>query len=385
MKQGKTIITALLAAAMIAATLTGCGSTDTTERGEDEYQKINLSMAVNGTDTQIDSLVARHFADLVAERSNGNIVIDVFSNDTLAGGNSTKGVEYIAVGGSDLGAYATCVLANLEPKMSVATLPWSFTSYQQAREVIDSTGGAYYSELLAAKGITYLGSFHNGFRQLTNSKHPVTTPEDMKGLKIRVPGSAVYMSVFKALGASPTAMSWSEVFTAIQQGTIDGQENGCSVTKSAKMDEIQQYMTIWNYSYENDLFVANSKVWNNLEEKTQQLLQECATESCEWGRDRLEAEEDELIKGFQDEGMQVEILTEDQLQAFKDAVADVTAELKQSYGEEACAAFGSIKEGAYVRKDRKIRSLRRSLHHGGAGLHQRHRPLCVQRFSRGLR
>ena len=164
----------------------------------------------------------------------------------------------------------------------------------------------------------------------------------MKGLKIRVPGSAVYMNVFKALGASPTAMSWSEVFTAIQQGTIDGQENGCSVTKSAKMDEIQQYMTIWNYSYENDLFVANSKVWNNLEEKTQQLLQECATESCEWGRDRLEAEEDELIKGFQDEGMQVEILTEDQLQAFKDAVADVTAELKQSYGEEACAAFGRV-------------------------------------------
>ena len=340
MKQGKTIITALLAAAMIAATLTGCGSTDTTERGEDEYQKINLSMAVNGTDTQIDSLVAHHFADLVAERSNGNIVIDVFSNDTLAGGNSTKGVEYIAVGGSDLGAYATCVLANLEPKMSVATLPWSFTSYQQAREVIDSTGGAYYSELLAAKGITYLGSFHNGFRQLTNSKHAVTTPEDMKGLKIRVPGSAVYMSVFKALGASPTAMSWSEVFTAIQQGTIDGQENGCSVTKSAKMDEIQQYMTIWNYSYENDLFVANTKVWENLEDNTKELLQQCATESCEWGRDRLESEEDELIKGFQDEGMQVDILTEEQLQAFKEAVADVTAELKQSYGEEACAAFG---------------------------------------------
>ena len=104
--------------------------------------------------------------------------------------------------------------------------------------------------MLANKGITYLGSFHNGFRQLTNSKHAVTTPEDLKGLKIRVPGSAVYMGVFKALGASPTAMSWSEVFTAIQQGTIDGQENGCSVTKSAKMDEIQDYMTIWNYSYE---------------------------------------------------------------------------------------------------------------------------------------
>ena len=120
MKRGKKIIAALLGTALLAASLTGCSSTGTSSTGEGEYQKINLSMAVNGTDTQIDSLVARHFADLVAERSGGNIVIDVFPNDTLAGGNSTKGVEYIAVGGADLGAYATCVLANLEPKMSVA-------------------------------------------------------------------------------------------------------------------------------------------------------------------------------------------------------------------------------------------------------------------------
>ena len=165
MKHGRLIIAALVGA-MLITSLAGCGSKGTNDGESGEYQKINLSMAVNGTDTQIDSLVAHHFADLVAERSDGNIVIDVFPNDTLAGGNSTKGVEYIAVGGSDLGAYASCVLANLEPKLSVATLPWSFTSYQQAREVIDSTGGEYYAELLEAKGITYLGSFHNGFRSL---------------------------------------------------------------------------------------------------------------------------------------------------------------------------------------------------------------------------
>ena len=315
MKHGKAVVAALLGTMLMVTGLSGCGSREVSDTNDGEYQKINLSMAVNGTDTQIDSLVAHHFADLVAERSDGNIVIDVF-------------------------AYASCVLANLEPKLSVATLPWSFTSYQQAREVIDSTGGEYYAELLEAKGITYLGSFHNGFRQLTNSKHPVTKPEDLKDLKIRVPGSAVYMGVFNALGASPVAMSWSEVFTAIQQRTIDGQENGCSVTKSAKMDEIQKYMTIWNYSYENDLFVANTRVWESLEENTRLLLQECATEACEWGRDRLEAEEDSLIQGFIDEEMQVDILTEEQLQAFKDAVAELTAELKADYGEDACAAFG---------------------------------------------
>ena len=338
MRIGRRIAAAVFAACLLAASLSGCGGS--TAAGDGEYQSINLAMAVNGTDTQIDSLVANYFADLVMERSGGAVVVDVFPNDTLAGGNATKGIEYIAVGGSDLGAYATSVLANLEPKMSVATIPWSFTSYQQAREVIDTTGGAYYAELLAAKGITYLGSFHNGFRQLTNSKRPVTKPEDMAGLKIRVPGSAVYMNTFQALGANPTAMSWSEVFTAIQQGTIDGQENGCSITKSAKMDEIQKYMTIWNYSYENDLFLVNTKIWESMDENTQRLIQECATEACEWGRDKLEADEAALIQGFRDVGMQVDELTEEQLAAFQEKVADVIANLKADYGEEACAAFG---------------------------------------------
>lgn len=325
----------------MTVSLAGCGGGQGADgSGTNQYQSINLSMAVNGTDTQIDTLVANHFAEMVMDRSGGSIVIDVFPNDTLAGGNSTKGVEYIAVGGSDLGAYATSVLANIEPKISVATIPWTFTSYTEAREVIDTTGGQYYAEVLAPKGITYLGSFHNGFRQLTNSKRPVTKPEDLKGLKLRVPGSAVYMDFFNALGASPTAMSWSEVFTAIQQGTIDGQENGCSITKSAKMDEIQDYMTIWNYSYDTDLFVANKKIWDGLQPNTQELIQECATEACEWGRDKLESEEEDLIKGFQDEGMQVDILTEDQLAVFQEAAAGVIEKHKEIYGPEACAAFG---------------------------------------------
>ena len=339
MKVGTRLGAALLVCLLLASALSGCGSGGAAEGGG-EYEPVNLAMAVNGTDNQIDSLVANHFAELVMERSGGAVVVDVFPNDTLAGGNATKGIEYIAVGGSDLGAYATSVLSNLEPKMSVATIPWSFTSYQQAREIIDTTGGEYYAKLLADKGITYLGSFHNGFRQLTNSKRPVTKPEDLKGLKIRVPGSAVYMNTFDALGANPTAMSWSEVFTAIQQGTIDGQENGCSITKSAKMDEIQKYMTIWNYSYENDLFVVNTKIWEALPENTRQLIQSCATEACDWGRDKLEADEEALIQGFRDAGMQVDILDEEQLKAFQDQVSDVVAELKDTYGEEACAAFG---------------------------------------------
>ena len=167
---------------------------------------------------------------------------------------------------------------------------------------IDTTGGAYYAKLLEAKGITYLGSFHNGFRQLTNNKRPVTSPEDLKGLNIRVPGSEIYMGFFKAFGAVPSSTNWSEVFTNLQQGVIDGQENGVSITATSGMTEVQDYMTIWNYTYENDLFLVNRNIWDSLNEATQQLLSEKALEACNWGRDQLEAEEGDLIEEFRAEG-----------------------------------------------------------------------------------
>lgn len=330
----------IIAVVLALVLLCGCGSSGDSASGKSEYQKIDLVMAVNGTDTQIDSRVANYFAELVEERSGGNVTVDVFPNDQLAGGNATKGIEMIAQGSVDLAAYATCTLAVIDSQLPVATIPWSFSSYQEAREVIDATGGDYYAERLEKKGMTYLGSFHNGFRQITNSKTVVDDPSDLKNLKIRVPGSEVYMGFFRALGADPTSMSWSEVFTAIQQGTIDGQENGVSVTSTAKMAEIQDYLTMWNYSYENDLFIANTLVWNNLEEKTQELLSECAVEACNWGRDALEAEEEELLKEFKAQGMTITYLTEEQQAVFNEAIAPFKKEMIEKFGKHACDSFG---------------------------------------------
>ena len=324
--------------------MSACGGSAGSEGTDNsEYQKIDLVMSVNGTDTQIDSRVARYFAHVVEERSGGNVTVDVFPNDQLAGGNATKGIEMIAQGSVDLAAYATCTLAVIDSQLPVATIPWSFDSYTEAREVIDSTGGAYYAEQKKKKGITYLASFHNGFRQLTNSKTVVDDPSDLKNLKIRVPGSEVYMGFFRALGADPTSMSWSEVFTAIQQGTIDGQENGASVTSTAKMDEIQKYMTIWNYSYENDLFIANTRIWESLDENTRQLLTECAKEACNWGRDTLEAEEAEILARFEANGMTITYLNDEQKAAFAEAISDWKAGMIDRFGEYACSAFGITK------------------------------------------
>ena len=330
------VIAALLGMLMGAA---GCGDDTGAASSGDGYQKIKLVMTVNGTNIATDTKTALHFAELVKEASGGNVLIDVFPNDQLAGGNATKGIEMIADGAVDLAAYASSTMSVLDEHLLVGTIPWAFNNYQDARQVLDTSGGAYYEKLLKAQGLTYLGSAHNGFRQITNSKRAVKTPEDAAGLKIRVPGGEVYISFFKAFGADPVAMSWSEAFTAIQQGTIDGQENGFSVTNSAKVDEIQKYMTVWNYTYENYLFMANSKVFDSLEPKTQALLREKAKEACEWGRDMLEADETKIKEKFVKEGIEVTELSPEQLKPFQAKVQPLVDRLKEKYGPEACEAF----------------------------------------------
>ena len=319
--------------------LTGCGGSSESERAEGEYQKVKLIMTVNGTNIATDTKTALKFAELVSEASNGNVVIDVFPNDQLAGGNATKGIEMIADGAVDLAAYASCTMSVLDEHLLVGTIPWAFDNYQQARAVLDTTGGQYYAKILKPQGITYLASAHNGFRQITNSKRAVKNPSDVEGLKIRIPAGEVYINFFKSFGADPVAMSWSEAFTAIQQGTIDGQENGFSVTNSAKVDEIQKYMTVWNYTYENYMFVANTEVFENLEPKTQELLREKVLEACEWGRNMVENDEDKIKAKFIEEGMEVTVLDSEQLKPFKAKVQPMTDNLKKKYGPEACEAF----------------------------------------------
>lgn len=345
----KKVIALVLAAVLCAAMLAGCGSSapassapaasGSASSDAPKYEKLTLTMAVNGTDTQVDSRVANHFKELVEAETDGAITIEVFPNDQLAGGSSSKGVEMVADGSTDIAAYATVALSVLDPKLGIALVPWTFSSYTQAREIIDATGLDFYNSVLNEYGLTAVGSFHNGFRQLSNNVRPVTTPDDLKGLKIRVPGGEIYMSFFKEFGADPTNMNWGEVFTALQQGTIDGQENGVSVTSTSGVLEVQDYVTIWNYSYENDLIVFNSALWDTLSADTQAMLTEKAVEACNWGRDIVEAEHDQLIEDFRAKGVQVDVLTEEQIDAFKSRVTDFCQGFYEKYGEEACKAF----------------------------------------------
>lgn len=305
----------------------------------EEYEKVRLVMTANGTNMGIETLTARRFASLVSEASGGNVQIEFYPNDELTGGNTNEAVRSISEGSVDLGAYVSGTMSLLDPRLEVATIPWSFSSYQEARKVIDETGGKYYAKVLAEYGLVYLGSTHNAMRQLSNNRNPVRHPADLEDMKIRVLGGEVYRRVFSTLGAKPVLLGWSELNIAIRQGVVEGQENGFFLMRSGHLNEIQEYMTVWNYVYENYLFVINRKTYDHLEPKTQKLLHDKMREACEWGRNYLEMEEKKIRHKFAEEGLNIIELTPDELEVFKEKVRPLREKLKQRYGEEACKAF----------------------------------------------
>ncbi len=319
--------------------LSGCGKQAELPQRYDNYQKVRLVMTASGTEIGIESLTAKRFAELVSEASGGNVHIEFYPNDELTGGNTNEAVRALTEGAVDLGAYVTGTMSLLDPRLEVATIPWSFSSYQEARRVIDETGGDYYAKVLSDYGLVYLGSTHNAMRQLTSNRNPIRKIEDLKDLRIRVLGGEVYRLFFAALGATPVPLGWSELNIAIRQGVIEGQENGFFLMRSGRLNEIQKYMTVWSYLYENYLFVINRKTFESLEPKTQNLLREKIREACEWSRDYLEQEEKKIRVQFAAEGLEIIDLTPEELETFKERVRPLREKLKEKYGAEACEAF----------------------------------------------
>lgn len=341
--------TGLLAAVLCVFALTGCGAGETTAQKdidpsaveEGDFETITLTMSTNGTDLANDTKTARLFADKIYEKSGGKITVNVFPNDQLAGGNMSKGLELVCGGAVDIDVHSTGIIANLDNRLMVSTLPWLFSDYQEAEDAFYGAGGEFINSVLEEKGVYYLGAVHNGLKAMTNSKHPITKPEDLKGLKMRIPGGDFYSAFYSAFGASPQAMSWSEVFTALQQGTIDGHENSLGTINSANVQEVQKYISISNHTYEAFTFIVNSKRFDSLNEDTQNLLRQCVEEATKEMNQQIIAEEDELRKKFEKEsGCEIYEFTEEDKEAFREVVAPVIEKYKAIYGEEACAAFG---------------------------------------------
>lgn len=338
----------LLSAALFLSLLAACNSSDTqtvfpaqsTSTGGISYPKLNLKMSTTVSEQSNAVVTAKLYADLVSEASGGHIQISVYPSDQLSGGNMSKGVEMIQQGAIDLAFEPVDVLSVLDESLLAMSTPWIFSSYEQAEENLNGPGGAYIKKRLSAQGIEALGFIHNGFRQLTNNKREVRKPEDLKALKLRVPGGDVFVSFFKTFGADPVAMSFSELFTALQQGTVDGQENGFDLIVANKFYEVQKYLTNWNYSYGAFALVANKQTFDQFDENTKKLLEEKALEACKAGCQNVVNGEKEKKKIVEDAACNLTELTPEEINVFKVQLGDYYKDIKQKYGDEACTAFG---------------------------------------------
>ena len=242
------------------------------------------------------------FAALVAEKTKGAVEIKVFPSSQL--GNQRDLIEGLTFGTVDMTMTSTAVFGNFVPEMGAFDLPFIFRDLDHAFKVLD-TVGMDVAKRGEARGIKTLAFMENGVRHMTNNKRPIRMPADMKGLKIRVMEQPIYIEMMKALGASPTPMAFGELFTALEKGVIDGQENPLAHIYTSRFFEVQKYISLTAHTYSGEPMLISMSAWKKLPAEHQKAIEEAAMEATKWQRDLCRQLEGGYIKQITDSGKSV--------------------------------------------------------------------------------
>ena len=242
---------------------------------------------------------ADYFAKLVKERSNGEIDIQVYPSSQL--GNQRDLVEGLGLGTVDMTLTGTAVMGNFVPEMAVFDLPFIFRDVNHAYKALD-TVGMDMAKKGEGRGMITLAIWENGVRHMTNNAHPIKEPADMKGLKFRVMEQPVYIEMMKSLGASPTPMAMSELYTALQKGVIDGQENPLGHIATKRFNEVQKYLSLTGHTYAAEPLLVSTMAWNKLTPEQQELVRQAAIDARDWQRQLCRDMEGKFLQQIKDAG-----------------------------------------------------------------------------------
>lgn len=275
-----------------------------------------LTLSTPDADTSEITLGAKHFAEIVKQKTGGELEIRVFPNGTLYGGDPSAGVKQLAGGSLDMLLNSTSLYATFNPKFTAIAVPYLFDDVSQLRGYLDGEQGKELVGELDKIGIKGLDLWSRPLRQITNSKQPITRPEDLAGLKLRVPNNPLWVEFFGAMGAAPTPMAFAEVYNALQLKVVDGQENPVNVPVSAKLYEVQKYLTISNHIADAWVVGINPARFEGLSDAHKQALQEAAVETEAWKAENDAADIAKSIDTLKQNGMEVNELTPEQRQAF---------------------------------------------------------------------
>ncbi|MBR2748970.1 MAG: TRAP transporter substrate-binding protein [Firmicutes bacterium] len=317
----KKFLVLLLAACMVFA-FAACGGGSNEPASADPEETFTLTI---GTTVQDDSATGRAllevFKPYIEEHSNGRIEVIVQNNSVL--GSDREIYEALQLNTVQASQGPLSTLANFDPDFAVCDLPFLFTSKEEAYENLDGEFGDALAATLPQYGMRIIAYGENAFRNISNNQHPVKTAEDLKGLDIRVMESPVNIATYKAMGTNPTPMAFSELYGALQNGTVDGQDNGIVLTYTNKLYEVQPYYTFTHHLYAANAVVVSEEFWQSLPEDLQQVVTEASFEAMKFQRDLNTQLEDELIATMEAAGVTFDTLPDEEIAKLVEATKDV--------------------------------------------------------------
>lgn len=297
-KRGLAVLVSI--ALLVSLAAVGCGKKSSIY---DENNNVQLRMAQASAADGAIGISMEEFAENVKDKSEGRIEITVFHNGQL--GSERDNIEACELGNLDIAVVNQSVLANFIPEIAAFDLPYVIEGTEHADKVFLGDIGQDFLDSLSKVELKGLGIWESGFRNLTNSKKEINTPEDTKGLRIRVMENEIHQKLWKSLGADPVPMAWSEAYTAMQQGAIDGQENPATVIDKNNVVEVNKEMAITEHVYSTVFILMAPKTWEALNEEDQKIITECMEEANRAERELSRTMDKEAITTLESKGMTV--------------------------------------------------------------------------------
>jgi tripartite ATP-independent transporter DctP family solute receptor len=286
-------------------------------------------------------LGAKEFAAKVDERTRGKVKITIYPANTL--GSPPEVVEQVKLGTLDMCINTQGQLENYVKACATAQIPFVFDDYAHAHRTLDGPAMKWLAPQFENAGFIYLANWEWGFRNVTNNKRAIMKPEDIKGIKLRVPPEFHLQVLFESLGAVVTKIAWPELYMALAQNVVDGQENPLSAIYYQKFYEVQKYLALTRHAYACSMPLMSTKSWAKLNEEQRKIVREEARRSGDWVRKTLNDEETDLIGKFEKAGLKV---TRPDIKAFRAVMGPAYEKIFKRYGEDNVKIFMKFVEEA---------------------------------------
>lgn len=304
----------LMAAALAAIT----GTAGLGQVMAQSFESRNLRFGHGMADNHPADMAAKQFAQQVSKATDGKTKISVIANQAL--GPDPQMLAALQGGVQEFYTGSALALLGQVKELGFQDVPFLFQSEAEAHTVFDGPVGDYLNQKLAAVGIHVLGWWENGFRHITNSRRPVQTLDDLKGLKLRTQPNPLTLDAFKALGANASPLAWSELFVALETKAFDGQENPIVLMNAQRFYEVQNFMTLSGHVYSPLIFAVSKKFWDSLTPQEQQIMTDAARQATKFQREQTAAQVDTALQNMKDNGMQISSFSQEDLQKIRELV-----------------------------------------------------------------